>query len=138
MKQIFLLISFVSLVAGCTQSEPEFFHSRFVISRIFDITDTSATIEGKYSSNRKRDDIVKLGYILSTNIDFDAENNIQVFSSQKDGIITCSVNGLQPDTLYYVAVYCVYRDKITGGEVYSRSSQYAKDNSFTSFQTLSE
>lgn len=103
-----ITISIIQLFASC-EHEEKYIPTDFVIDRIYNITTTSATIEGTYTSGKPQTEIKAIGYTLTElNNDDLSTDTMSIFSDKKSGSIICNITNLKPNTIYYVIPVTMY------------------------------
>jgi hypothetical protein len=125
--RLFVAIIMIQLFTNCVKDESNpyyrediFIKSDFVINQIYNITDSSATIEGTFSSNYPRNDVKALGYTLAKSyceeIYSDTisilNDTISIISDKKDGTIICNITGLESKTRYWVIPLAIFNKNI--------------------------
>ncbi len=108
---IFALI-LAGIFLGCNKEEI-IYQSFFQMYEPYDITSTSATVEGKFWSNHPRTDIDSVGYAIGNKDSYDFVDSISIYSNKTDGIITCTFTGLQPGKMYYVVPKAKWKNGMT-------------------------
>lgn len=107
-KNFLIAFSIILLFASC-EHEEKYIPTDFVINQIYNITTTSATIEGTYTSGKPQTEIKALGYTLSeSNSDDFGTDSMSIFSDKKSGSIICNITNLKPNTIYYVIPVTMY------------------------------
>jgi len=110
--KLIITLFLIQLFTSCEHDE-KINQSYFVINQIYKITNSSAIIEGKFWSDYPRKDIKSLGYTLTELDSYDfSRDSISVFSDKNDGIVTCNITGLKPNTLYYVIPTIKYQNSL--------------------------
>lgn len=101
-----VILFLIQLFSSCVH-DVNFNQGHNSINRIYNITDSSATIEGSFLwDDHPNEKVIVIGFTITKSKESDNwSDTVTVLGDKKYGTITCNLKNLKPNTVYYVIPY---------------------------------